>query len=114
MAVFGKAQYIKRVEDDRLLTGSGGFTDNLARPNQAHVVLVRSPHAHARIEGPNRCPVVRLAAKVEIRHEQITDIGRFLDSAGAEVIDIDNAEINMASANTTCATSCATERLTAT
>ncbi|TAJ38885.1 MAG: xanthine dehydrogenase family protein molybdopterin-binding subunit [Reyranella sp.] len=49
MAVFGKAQYIKRVEDDRLLTGSGGFTDNLTRPNQAHVVLVRSPHAHARI-----------------------------------------------------------------
>ena len=29
MAVFGKAQYIKRVEDDRLLTGAGGFTDNL-------------------------------------------------------------------------------------
>jgi carbon-monoxide dehydrogenase large subunit len=49
MAVFGKAQYIKRVEDNRLLTGTGGFTDNLARPNQAHVVLVRSPHAHARI-----------------------------------------------------------------
>ena len=49
MAVFGKAQYIKRVEDDRLLTGTGGFTDNLARPNQVHVVLVRSPHAHAKI-----------------------------------------------------------------
>jgi aerobic carbon-monoxide dehydrogenase large subunit len=49
MAVFGKAQYIKRVEDDRLLTGTGGFTDNLVRPHQAHVVLVRSPHAHARI-----------------------------------------------------------------
>lgn len=49
MAVFGKAQYIKRVEDDRLLTGSGGFTDNLSRPNQVHVVLVRSPHAHAKI-----------------------------------------------------------------
>ncbi len=49
MAVFGKAQYIKRVEDNRLLTGTGGFTDNLARPNQVHVVLVRSPHAHAKI-----------------------------------------------------------------
>ena len=44
-----RAQYIKRVEDDRLLTGTGGFTDNLSRPNQAHVVLVRSPHAHAKI-----------------------------------------------------------------
>ncbi len=53
MAVFGKAQYIKRVEDDRLLTGTGGFTDNLSRANQAHVVLVRSPHAHAKILGIN-------------------------------------------------------------
>lgn len=49
MAAFGKAQYIKRVEDDRLLTGTGGFADNLSRPNQVHVVLVRSPQAHARI-----------------------------------------------------------------
>jgi carbon-monoxide dehydrogenase large subunit len=49
MAAFGKAQYIKRVEDNRLLTGTGGFTDNLSRPGQVHVVLVRSPHAHARI-----------------------------------------------------------------
>lgn len=49
MAAFGKAQYIARVEDDRLLTGTGGFTDNLTRANQAHVTLVRSPHAHARI-----------------------------------------------------------------
>ena len=49
MAAFGKAQYIKRVEDNRLLTGNGGFTDNLARPDQLHLVLVRSPHAHARI-----------------------------------------------------------------
>src|SRR5882757_3578789 len=49
MAAFGKAQYIARVEDNRLLTGTGGFTDNLTRANQAHVTLVRSPHAHARI-----------------------------------------------------------------
>ena len=41
MAVFGQAQYIKRVEDNRLLTGTGGFTDNLARSDQGHMVLVR-------------------------------------------------------------------------
>lgn len=49
MAAFGKAQYIARVEDNRLLTGTGGFTDNLTRADQVHVSLVRSPHAHARI-----------------------------------------------------------------
>ena len=51
MAAFGKAQYIKRVEDNRLLTGTGEFTDNLTRPDLAHLVLVRSPHAHAKIVG---------------------------------------------------------------
>jgi aerobic carbon-monoxide dehydrogenase large subunit len=49
MAVFGKAQFIQRVEDQRLLTGTGGFADNASGVNPAHIVLVRSPHAHARI-----------------------------------------------------------------
>ncbi|MBL8673428.1 MAG: xanthine dehydrogenase family protein, partial [Rhodospirillales bacterium] len=52
MAAFGKAQYIQRVEDQRLLTGTGGFADNVDATGAAvHVVLVRAPHAHARILG---------------------------------------------------------------
>ncbi|TXL69767.1 xanthine dehydrogenase family protein molybdopterin-binding subunit [Vineibacter terrae] len=49
MAAFGKAQYISRVEDQRLLTGKGGFADNVTRTGQVEMVLVRSPHAHAAI-----------------------------------------------------------------
>ena len=66
MAVFGKAQYIKRVEDHRLLTGSGGFTDNLVRPNQAHMVLVRSPHAHARIVGMDTAGARKAAGVIAV------------------------------------------------
>jgi carbon-monoxide dehydrogenase large subunit len=33
MAAFGKAQYIKRVQNNRLSTDTGGLADNLARPN---------------------------------------------------------------------------------
>jgi len=40
-----------RVEDPRLLTGAGRFTADLDRPGQAHAVVVRSPHAHARLLG---------------------------------------------------------------
>ena len=40
---------IKRKEDRRFLTGQGSFTDDIRLPNQAHAVVVRSPHAHARI-----------------------------------------------------------------
>ena len=39
-----------RVEDQRLLTGSGCFTDDLEFDGQLHAVFVRTPHAHARIK----------------------------------------------------------------
>jgi carbon-monoxide dehydrogenase large subunit len=35
----------------RLLTGTGRFSDDLNLPGQAYAVMVRSPHAHARIAG---------------------------------------------------------------
>jgi carbon-monoxide dehydrogenase large subunit len=42
-------QPIRRKEDRRLLTGNGHFTDDIAVPHQAYAVILRSPHAHARI-----------------------------------------------------------------
>jgi carbon-monoxide dehydrogenase large subunit len=39
-----------RKEDARLLTGRGCFSDDFGLPGQAYAVMVRSPHAHARIE----------------------------------------------------------------
>jgi carbon-monoxide dehydrogenase large subunit len=45
----GIGEPIPRVEDARLLTGKGRFTDDLAPPGARHLVFVRSPHAHARI-----------------------------------------------------------------
>jgi len=42
---------LKRREDRRLLTGSGRYVDDIRPPGCAHVVLLRSPHAHARIVG---------------------------------------------------------------
>jgi len=42
---------IKRVEDPRLITGSAKYLDDLKLPGVAHVVILRSPHAHARIRG---------------------------------------------------------------
>jgi carbon-monoxide dehydrogenase large subunit len=42
-------QPIKRVEDQRLLTGSGCFVADVALDAMAHLVVVRSPHPAARI-----------------------------------------------------------------
>ena len=51
MAKFGIGQSVGRVEDDRFLTGRGQYIDDLTLPQQAYACLVRTPHAHARIEG---------------------------------------------------------------
>ena len=40
---------LKRVEDARLITGKGRYTNNLTQPGMVHMAVVRSPFAHARI-----------------------------------------------------------------
>ncbi len=49
MERFGIGQPVRRVEDRRFLTGSGTYVDDLAPAGMAHAVMLRSPHAHARI-----------------------------------------------------------------
>ncbi|HZT87843.1 MAG TPA: xanthine dehydrogenase family protein molybdopterin-binding subunit [Stellaceae bacterium] len=41
----------KRREDERFLTGRGRYLDDLRFEHAAHAVVLRSPHAHARIDG---------------------------------------------------------------
>ena len=48
---FALGQSIQRLEDDTLLRGAGRYTDDFALARAAHVIFVRSPHAHARIKG---------------------------------------------------------------
>ena len=40
---------INRLEDERFVTGRGRYIDDLAVTNALHGVVVRSPHAHARL-----------------------------------------------------------------
>lgn len=51
MREFGIGQSVPRVEDARLLTGSGNYTDDRQVPGAAHMAILRSPHAAARITG---------------------------------------------------------------
>ncbi len=49
MSETGIGASVKRVEDQRFLTGKGNYTDDMNRPGQTHAHILRSPHAHARI-----------------------------------------------------------------
>src|SRR3984957_18611753 len=40
---------VRRKEDARLLAGKGCYSDDVNLPNDAYAIMVRSPHAHARI-----------------------------------------------------------------
>ncbi|HTO13098.1 MAG TPA: xanthine dehydrogenase family protein molybdopterin-binding subunit [Candidatus Binatia bacterium] len=46
---FGVGQSVRRLEDPHLVQGLGRYADDVNLPRQAWGVVVRSPHAHARI-----------------------------------------------------------------
>jgi carbon-monoxide dehydrogenase large subunit len=60
MAKFGLSQSVRRVEDPRLLTGRGNYTDDISIPGQVHGTVLRSPHAHARITGIDISPAMEV------------------------------------------------------
>jgi len=46
---YGIGQPVRRVEDQRFLTGRSRYVDDLQLPHMLHGAVVMSPHAHARI-----------------------------------------------------------------
>jgi carbon-monoxide dehydrogenase large subunit len=49
MGRFGAGQALRRVEDQRFLTGTGCYTDDIVPEGQVHAVTVRSPFAHGAV-----------------------------------------------------------------
>jgi carbon-monoxide dehydrogenase large subunit len=49
MGEFAIGQGVSRFEDPRLIRGGGRYTDDIQLPGLTHGVVLRSPHAHAKI-----------------------------------------------------------------
>ena len=47
---FGIGQPVRRIEDQRFITGRGRYVDDISLPRMAYGVQVLSPHGHARIK----------------------------------------------------------------
>src|ERR1044071_7348791 len=47
---YGIGQAVRRVEDQRFLTGRARYVDDIQLPHMLHGAVVMSPHAHARIK----------------------------------------------------------------
>ena len=64
MGVIG--QSVKRVEDQRFITGKGRYTDDITLPNSTFAALVRSPHAHAEINSVDTTAAAAAAGVVAV------------------------------------------------
>ena len=67
---------VRRIEDERLITGAGAYLEDLRIPGMADVALVRSPHAHATIRAM-RLDAARAAPGViaVVTGEDLRDVG---------------------------------------
>ena len=57
---------VARTEDVRLTTGNGRYTDDFNVPGQHYAAFVRSPHAHAKINGIDRSAAAGMPGVVAI------------------------------------------------
>jgi carbon-monoxide dehydrogenase large subunit len=57
---------VRRREDYRFLTGQGTYTDDINRPRQLYAYILRSPHAHARINGIDTGAAAKAAGVVAV------------------------------------------------
>ncbi len=61
---FGKP--VRRVEDERLVTGRGCYSDDVNVAGQAYACFVRSPHAHARIRGIDGAAALKVPGVIAV------------------------------------------------
>lgn len=66
MREYGIGQSVPRVEDQRLLTGKGNYTDDRKVPGAATMAVLRSPHASARITGIDTRAATAMPGVIEV------------------------------------------------
>ena len=90
---------VPRREDAALLTGRGRFIDDVDRAHQAHVWIVRSPHAHARIVSIDTADAAALPGVVAVlTHRDLAADGiaplsepnRVIGRDGAKTVNVDH------------------------
>src|SRR4026209_1729459 len=47
----GIGHSVRRVEDDRFIRGKGNYIDDVKLPGMLHMAILRSPYAHAKLNG---------------------------------------------------------------
>ncbi|MSQ73080.1 MAG: hypothetical protein EXR27_17595 [Betaproteobacteria bacterium] len=82
MNKFGIGQPVRRVEDQRFLTGRGRFVDDINLPRQCYGVPVLSVHAHARIRGAAGVFAARRAASEKNGKRRGRAVSYYIEQGG--------------------------------
>lgn len=73
---FGVGQSVKRVEDHRLLTGGGRFTDDVQPDGALYAATLRSPYGHARITRIDTAAALAVPGVVAVHtHKDVAHLG---------------------------------------
>lgn len=73
---FGFGQSVRRVEDQRLTTGTGRYTDDIAAEGALHAYVLRSQYAHARFTIRDKEAARRMKGiKLILTGEDVADYG---------------------------------------
>jgi len=62
----GMGEEVRRKEDRRFITGRGNYVDDIKKDGMLHCEIVRSPHAHARINDINKDRALKLDGVVAV------------------------------------------------
>ena len=65
-AATGIGARVKRKEDQRFLTGTGRYVDDLPLARATYAYFLRSPHAHAKIKSIDTAAARKMPGVVEI------------------------------------------------
>lgn len=85
---FGVGQSVRRLEDPRLLTGRGTYTDDVSMPNESYGIVLRSPHAHALIRSINTATAAETEGILRIyTAEDIRELGTIQCMAAIQQVD---------------------------
>ncbi|WP_136657711.1 xanthine dehydrogenase family protein molybdopterin-binding subunit [Nitratireductor sp. XY-223] len=96
MGAEGIGARIARKEDKRFITGKGRYTDDMVVPGMKHAMFVRSPHAHAKINGIDKSAALAVPGVIDVLDgQQLTEDGIGSLICGWAITSKDGSPMNM-------------------
>ena len=82
----GIGQWVKRKEDPRFVHGKGKFVEDIYLPGMVYGVFVRSPYAHAKINGINTEAALKVPGVITVVTAEVMVMPRSCSSSMKSIV----------------------------